>query len=135
MSSVESLIASGRLEEVEADPEMAAIRLDESQRHIASAEAIAETDPNGAFQLAYDAARKAATAHMARSGLRVKGSEGSHAVTAQYVTAAMSADLGKRLNRMRRRRNVSEYGSTHFEAREIADAMAVASALVRVVEA
>ncbi len=127
------MIEARRLEQVEPNAEEAALTLEEAGRHAMSAEGIADTDPNGAYQLAYDGARKAVVAHMKRSGLRVRSGEGSHAITAEYATVAIDQTLGGRLEAMRRRRNRSEYGTAHFEAAEVSDAIDIARALVAAV--
>ena len=67
--TVEELRAQGLVEEVEPDAEGARVMLANCSAHIASAQAVADTDPEGAFQLAYDAARKAINAHMLARGL------------------------------------------------------------------
>jgi uncharacterized protein (UPF0332 family) len=128
--SLEQLLSSGSIEDVGADPETALARLEESERHVESAEAIAASDPNGAYQMAYDAARKAVTAHMASAGFRVRADKGGHALTARYASEAISKELGNQLDRMRRRRNRSEYGTAHFENREIDAAIDTARALL-----
>jgi hypothetical protein len=128
--SLEQLLSSGSIEDVGADPETALARLEESERHVESAEAIAASDPNGAYQMAYDAARKAVTAHMASAGFRVRADKGGHALTARYASEAISKKLGNQLDRMRRRRNRSEYGTAHFENREIDAAIDTARALL-----
>src|SRR5919201_6741460 len=79
------LLDAGFLEEVAPHGEDALLRLGEAERHLASAEQIAASDPNGAFQLAYDAARKAVTAHMLARGLRVTNRPGAHATTGRYA--------------------------------------------------
>jgi hypothetical protein len=128
--SVESLIQTGKLEKVALDPAGAISALEEARSHIASALVIKDNDPNGAFQLAYDAARKAVMSHMRGAGVRVRKGEGAHAIAALYAAAAIDADLGKRLDVMRRRRNRSEYGSAYFDEDDVQDATSVAAALV-----
>lgn len=127
---VERLIDQRRLERVEADPGAAQQALAEAAKHADSAELIANDDPNGAFQLAYDAGRKAVMAHMRRAGVRVRRGEGGHATTADYAAAAIDPTLGERLDRMRRRRSRSEYGTAYFEGDEVREAIAVARALI-----
>ena len=100
--SVERLIDEEKLERVEADPHGAQQALEEATKHARSAELVAATDPNGAFQLAYDGARKAVIAQLRRDGFRVRRGEGNHAVTAEFAVAAIDEALGERLERMRR---------------------------------
>jgi hypothetical protein len=46
----------------------------------------------------------------------------------------VSTELGGSLDRMRRRRNRSEYGSAYFERRELDAAIATARAIVEAVD-
>jgi hypothetical protein len=128
------LLDAGLLEEVAPHGEEAHLRLDEAERHLASAEQIAATDPNGAFQLAYDAARKAATAHMLARGLRVKNQPGAHATTGRYALAELGEAFAP-FDRMRRRRNRSEYGTSFIGEAEVAASIADARVMVAAVRA
>jgi hypothetical protein len=112
---VEDLVRQGRIERIEADRSAARDRMRDAARHLASAEAIADADPAGAYALVYDAARKAIDAHMLASGYRAsKGRIGAHEATARY--ASMVLESGTRgehvrhFDRMRRNRNRLEYG-------------------------
>src|ERR671937_689796 len=126
------LLDAGFLEEVEPHGEDALLRLDEAERHLASAEQIAATDPNGAFQLAYDAARKAATAHMLARGLRVTNQPGAHATTGRYALVEVGEAFAP-FDRMRRRRNRSEYGTSFVSQAEVAAAIAAARVMLAAV--
>jgi uncharacterized protein (UPF0332 family) len=128
------LLDAGLLEEVAPHGEDALLRLDEAERHLASAEQIEAADPNGAFQLAYDAARKAATAHMLARGLRVTNQPGAHATTGRYALVELGEAFVP-LDRMRRRRNRSEYGTTFIGQAEVAAAIADARVMVAAVRA
>ena len=128
------LLDAGLMEEVEPHGEDALLRLDEAERHLASAGQIAANDPNGAFQLAYDAARKAATAHMLARGLRVTNQPGAHATTGRYAVSEIGEAFAP-FDRMRRRRNRAEYGTTLISEREVADAVAHARVMVETVRA
>ncbi len=127
--TIDDMLGRGELERVEPDSQSAAESVEEARRHLESARAISGTDPNGAYQLAYDAARKAVVAAMRASGLRVRRGEGGHALTAAYAGAAIDGELGRRLEAMRRRRNRSEYGTAFFGAAEVAEAIETAAAL------
>jgi hypothetical protein len=131
--TADEMIARGELQAILPDPAGARAALEEARRHVESAASIAPRDPNGAYQLAYDGARKAVMAHMRERGVRVRRGEGGHAVTARYVMQEIDAELGARLDGMRRRRNRSEYGSTFFGPAEIEDAIAIASRLLEFV--
>jgi hypothetical protein len=126
---VRGLLDAGLLEEVAPHGEDALLRLDEAERHVTSAEQIAATDPNGAFQLAYDAARKAATAHMLARGLRVTNQPGAHATTGRYALIELGEAFAS-FDRMRRRRNRSEYGTSFVSQAEVASAIADARVMV-----
>ena len=132
--ALQHLLETGVLEEVEPHGEDALLRLDEAERHLASAEQIAANDPNGAFQLAYDAARKAATAHMLARGLRVTNQPGAHATTGRYALVEIGEAFAP-FDRMRRRRNRSEYGTSFISEVEVADAVANGRVMVEAVRA
>jgi hypothetical protein len=88
MTSLKYLLDEGRIEAVEPDVDAAKNKLEEAKRHLASAAAIADDDPEGAYSLVYDAARKAADAHMLANGYRASKSKvGAHEATARYVEA------------------------------------------------
>lgn len=123
------LLDTGLMEEVERDEDGASARLDEAERHLESAERIASEDPNGAFQLTYDAARKAITAHMLARGLRVTNRPGGHATTGRYAVAELGETF-RPFDRMRRRRNRSEYGTSLVSDTEVTEAIASARAMV-----
>jgi hypothetical protein len=133
--SIDDLRNRGLLEEVARDPEGARVIIDECQRHLASAEQIADVDPTGAFQLAYDAARKAIGAHMRAAGIRVADRPGAHATTGRYGLAAISgaADSLSEFDRMRRRRNRTEYGVSPVQQADVAGALEHARAIVAAV--
>lgn len=132
------LIATGRVEQVEPDPEVARLLVEESQKHLDSADRIAPDDPNGSYQLLYDAARKAIAAHMLARGLRIANRPGAHETAGRYARASigdgeMEASV-RQFDRMRRTRNRSEYELTFLAAREIAKDLAHARRIVQAVE-
>lgn len=111
--TIDDLLRTGRLERVEADVAVAVTKIEEAQRHLESARTIAQLDPEGAYALLYDAARKAVDAHMAAHGLRAsKSRPGAHEAVALYGTAALGGEA-KALNRMRKHRNRAEYATLH----------------------
>src|SRR3954454_24417238 len=133
--TVDDLRREGYVEGVIADRAGALVILDACHRHIASARAIAADDPSGAFQLAYDAARKAINAHMLANGLRaVPGVRiGAHVVVGRYAVALLTDEAGaavRAFDRMRQRRNRTEYGTVQIEAAEVAAALEHATAIV-----
>jgi YD repeat-containing protein len=132
--SLDALLGEGKLERVAASDQDARVTVAEARRHVESAELITTSDPNGAFQLAYDAARKSVSARMQRDGVRVRRGVGSHAITASFARAVISDELGKRFDAMRRQRNRSEYGRAFFSADAVEHAIAVARELIAIVE-
>lgn len=131
MTAADELVSAGRLERVPADPAAALSLLQDARRHLEAAGSIADIDPNGAYQLAYDAARKAAVAHMLNRGLRVANRPGAHEATARYAAdALLSESSSGHLDRMRRFRNRSEYGVAHFDARVVEADLEHARAIV-----
>jgi hypothetical protein len=131
--SVGDMVAAGDLEIVETDADAAQASLVEARQHIESARLIAGSDPNGAYQLAYDAARKAVMSSMRASGVRVRKGDGGHMIAAAYASVAVEESLGKRLDFARRRRNRSEYGSAFFDDEAIAAIIDLAAALIEAV--
>jgi hypothetical protein len=113
-STVDSLISSGRLERVPASRQAAEAELVRARTHIGSAQQLSATDPEGAYTLAYDAARRALAAVLQNQGLR-DTSRGGHTVIYEAVRAQLDPPLGSVLrpfNRMRARRNEVEYRSS-----------------------
>lgn len=139
-SGVDDLLARGRLEVVPADVRAAVALVDESGRHLTSAEAIASTDPNGAYVLLYDAARKAVVAHMLARGYRVaSGRLGGHEAVVRYAEASLAegphSEHVAQLDRMRRARNRSEYELATFGAAQLETDLEHARAIVATVQA
>ena len=134
MSVTEDLIREGLIGKVPADPTSARKRLAEAARHLKSAEMIVDVDPSGAYQLAYDGARKAIVAAMLAAGLRVKAKEGAHAVAARYAAGLAEAEPFTAFDRMRRNRNRSEYGSRSFARTEVLTDLGNARGMVAAVD-
>lgn len=132
--SIDDLVAARRLERVPADPAAARERLATCRRHLRSAGLIAEGDPDAAYALLYDAARKATAAHMLAAGLRARNAPGAHEATAQYAALALDVAAAGELDRMRRFRNRIEYGTTRFSPAQVARDLAYATAIVECVE-
>jgi hypothetical protein len=112
-TAVDGMLARGELERVPASRQHADLLLKQAGRHLASAQAIDETDPAGAYQLLYDAARKALAAVLENQGLRAT-SRGGHIAVIDALSAQLDPPLGAILrpfDRLRRRRNQSEYPS------------------------
>lgn len=108
---IADLLASGELEAVASDVELAARLLADGARHIDTARAAADLgDLTGAYQLAYDAPRKSAAALLAVQGLRAT-SRGGHIAIQDAVQAQFggSGSPFRAFGRIRRSRNSFEY--------------------------
>ena len=105
--TIERLLGSDELEQVTPSEGLAARLVDDATVHLESAEAIRATDPTGAYQLAYDAARKACSALLALQGLRAT-TRGGH-VAVQDAVREQFGPVFAPYGRMRRRRRDSEY--------------------------
>jgi hypothetical protein len=109
--TIDGMIARGELERVPPSRQHADRLLTQAHQHLESAAAIADTDAAGAYQLLYDAARKALAAVLENQGLRAT-SRGGHIAVVDAVSAQVDPPLGAILrpfDRLRRRRNQAEY--------------------------
>ncbi|MEV4243518.1 hypothetical protein AB0J63_08930 [Streptosporangium canum] len=108
---IDAMLTSGQLERVPPSREHADTLLTQADRHIQLARSGFTTDPTGAYQLLYDASRKALASILENQGLRAT-SRGGHLAVLEAVTAQLDPPLGQALrsfDRMRRRRNSAEY--------------------------
>jgi len=136
--SIADLLAQDRLERVSADAEEARDLLSHAETHLESARAIAASDPAGAYQLLYDAARKATAADIAMAGLRVKSDKpGAHVAVVRYAEESLAgvadADALESFDQMRRSRNRSEYGGVTVTEDQLKTDLAHAAAIVEAV--
>ncbi len=127
---IDRLLDDRHIERVPADADTVAALLQTAARHVTSAESTAHTDPEGAFALAYDAARKTATALLAHQGLRPT-SAGGHIAIVDAISAQFPGVEGlKSIDRLRRRRNQAEYPDPQnydpVTTEEVHDAIAAA---------
>jgi hypothetical protein len=109
--AVNGMIERGELERVPASRAHADLLLGQADRHLGSAKVIGGSDATGAYQLLYDAARKALAAVLENQGLRAT-SRGGHIAVLDAVSAQLDPPLGQILrpfDRLRRRRNQAEY--------------------------
>jgi len=110
-----------------------------SRTHVGSARRLTATDPEGAYTLAYDAARRALAAVLQNQGLRAT-SRGGHITVYEAVRAQLDPPLGPVLrpfNRMRARRNEVEYRSSEAPAvtpEEVAADVSKVEALIELAE-
>ncbi len=122
---VERLIETNELERVTPDAVLARSMVAEAARHVESAARIVAKDPVGAYQLAYDALRKAAAALLAEQGLR-STSRGGHTAIRDAVTAQFGGPKGtpafRAFDRLRRTRNRLEYPSNTGPSADLDDA-------------
>ena len=110
VAEIEALLASGEMERIPHNPRLVETLINDASKHLTSATHIASEDPTGAYELAYDAMRKAAVALLAEQGLRPK-STGGHVAVRDAVTAQFGGE-GKAFRSfdwMRRARNDLEY--------------------------
>lgn len=110
--AINDLLATRSLQQVPASREDAQALLDAAARHLRSALTVADSDPDSAYTLLYDAARKSLAAVLQAQGLRAT-SQGGHyaiqmAITAQF-TAPPPRDAFRPFGRLRRTRNQAEY--------------------------
>lgn len=108
---IEQMLSVGDLQKVSASREHADRLLAQARRHVSSTQNAAVADPEGAYALLYDAARKALTAILENQGLRPT-SRGGHLAVYHAVRAQLDPPMGRVLlpfDRMRRRRHDVEY--------------------------
>ncbi|WP_043630071.1 HEPN domain-containing protein [Nonomuraea candida] len=123
-AAVEGMLGRGELEKVAASRAQADELLQQAGKHVATARMALESDPIGAYQLLYDAARKSLAAVLENQGLRAS-SRGGHIAVYEAVVAQLDPPLGRSLrpfDRMRRRRNEAEYprlGSPRFSTEDV----------------
>jgi HEPN domain-containing protein len=133
-ADIQRLIDARHLQQVAADVETPQALLAAAERHIHSARLAARHDHEGAYSMAYDAARKAATALLSHQGLRPT-TAGGHIAVAEAVRAQFPGVPGlASLDRLRRRRNQAEYPQPRsydpIHPDEVADAITVADQCV-----
>jgi hypothetical protein len=135
--TIKTLVAGRILEQVREDPETANTWTSQAVLHLEGARRIADLDPAGAHTLAYDAARKAASAALLTLGYRARAVPGSHAGVAKAIESmARSTDEARalaRLDQLRRDRNRSEYGVRVFGGREVDAAISAAEQITRII--
>ncbi len=131
---IRQLVADGTLRSVKADEETARVELETARQHVASAALLADSDPNAAFQLGYDAARKAIAAHMRAHGYRPGSGQGAHAKTGRYAAAMLGgSSLEPHIDAfddLRTLRNQSEYDALLLDESDVLDALDHVRAIV-----
>lgn len=127
---VTALIEARHLQHVVGDPDTVSALLASARRHVESARLTVSQDPEAAYSLAYDAARKSATALLNHQGLRPT-TAGGHIAVVDTIRAQFPGVPGlTSLDRLRRRRNQAEYPDPRsydpITAEEANDAIRVA---------
>jgi hypothetical protein len=119
--TVQQLLAAGRIEVVPTDVAAAQSRLITAQRHLVTAKSLVDVDTEMAYCALYDAARKAATAHMLANGFRAPAKPGAHETVGLYAAEKIADPSGSmgQFQRMRRRRNKAEYDDIVLGAQDV----------------
>ena len=130
-AEVERLLDQGSIERVQGAQADGESWLDRARRGLDAARIVAAAAPDSSIILAYDAARQACVALLARQGLRPTTSGGHYA-----VEEAIRAQFGtsfRALGGLRRRRNELEYPlfpTESADADEAAEALATADEII-----
>jgi hypothetical protein len=106
-ATVDQLLAEGRLEPVTAAAADGTTWLASAGALLESARRESRINPEAAYVLAYDAARKASTALVVQQGLRPKAT--GHHVTVEQAIRAQFGGPFDRFGALRRRRSEIEY--------------------------
>jgi len=128
---VEQLVAEGRLEMISGAAADGTTWLSSAAALLDSARREADNNPEAAYVLAYDAARKACTALLAQQGLRTKTT--GHHVTVEQVVRAQFGGPFDAFGAMRRRRSEVEYPQRpgdDIDSSEVPTAIGQADAIV-----
>jgi uncharacterized protein (UPF0332 family) len=136
--SVADLLAAGRLERIAPDRTAALVRIAKAEQHLATAQTLLGHDNEMAYAAVYDAARKAATAHMLARGIRASTNKpAAHEAVGIYLAEVVpdpSGSVGK-FQRMRSKRNATEYRDLVVGDQEIASDLIHATNIVAAVKA
>lgn len=135
---VEALLVSGRLERIAVDRSAASLRLAKAEQHLATAQMLLGQDNEVAYTALYDAARKAATAHMLARGIRASTSKpGAHEAVGIYLAEMVPDPTGSvgKFQRIRSKRNGTEYRDLIVGDQEIANDLVHATNIVAAVRA
>ncbi|MEU5389525.1 HEPN domain-containing protein [Kitasatospora cineracea] len=138
-TAIEGMLKRKELERVPPSREQADHFLNQASNHLKAAEAVVSFDAVGAYQLLYDAARKALVAILENQGLRPT-SRGGHIAVLEAVGAQLDPPLGATLrpfDRMRRRRNQAEYAdldSPEIETQDVANDAPKVKAIIGLAE-
>lgn len=111
-AEIEAMIAAGEIERVAPSQAHSLRLLAEAERHLASANMVADSDPPMAYDSLYSAARKALAALLAKQGLRAT-SRGGHLAGQRAVETQLGRmrHVVKAFNHLRITRNEADYPS------------------------
>lgn len=135
-ATLATLIGEGSLERVPVDEAVVGNLLRQAGNHLRTAAVGAEADdPEGAFQLAYDACRKTCLALVMATGLRPKG-QSAHVITFE-AAAAVSVNVGAHrvvteAADLRFVRHGAEYRGEAISVADVHDAIAIGDELIKV---
>ncbi len=130
---IAALLTARRIERVPADRASALVRLTRAEEKLDAARKIAAIDFEVAYVTAYDATRIAVTAHMLDAGYRVRAVAGAHEAVGVYAEAAISSPSTREFQRMRRRRNKSEYDDIAIGRADLSADLAHAETIIQAV--
>ena len=108
---IERMLVDRQLQQVPPSRRHADRLMAQAHRHVLTAQREAHEDPEAAYSVLYDAARKALVAILENQGLRPT-SAGGHVAVLEAVRAQLDPPLGPTLrpfDRMRRQRKDAEY--------------------------
>lgn len=132
-AEIERLLAGGELQAVTGAAADGEQWLSKARRTLNTAEAAADNDPDSAFTLAYDAARFACIALLARQGLRATTRGGHYAV--EVVVRSQFAGTFDGFGGLRRQRNDIEYPMIVAAKLTSADARSATALATELIEA
>lgn len=130
-ATVEQLEAEGRLERITGAAADGTPWITSATALLESARRESDSNPEAAFVLAYDAARKACTALLAQQGLRTRAI--GHHVTVEHLVRAQFGGPFDSFSALRRRRSEIEYPQRpgdDIDPSEVPVAIAQAGAIV-----
>jgi hypothetical protein len=138
--TIEDLLQRGHLEQVPANAAEAQHLMTKAGSHLKTAAAVADDDPEIAYEALYAAARKGLAAFLIQQGLRPTRS-GGHEATIEAAHAQLVPPLGDILRpfrRMKRRRNDGDYAGSEAQIHgedvvaDLPAATAIVDAITRV---
>jgi len=130
---VATLLTARRLEQVPADRPSAQLRLARAEEKLDAARKIAAIDVEIAYVTAYDAMRIAVTAHMLSLGYRVRAIAAAHEAVGIYAEPMINSASTGEYQRIRRRRNKSEYDDITIGTADLTADLAHAAAVIQAV--